>query len=748
MYDKLKARNVFGSLLKTHPIPLIRLLVFTGLCLTAPGVSSVCISSDASPPATVFPEFMLWTWFSGFAILFFCMLMAIILLWGRLRKTSRDLRDEKQKLFIATEKAARNERLVKEIYDNTNDVFFFHDLDGNMKEVNTSGLRESGYTIEQWQQYNIRDLVPDRMKRECDLYLDRIMKNEKDRGYMMIRNQAGEEILLEYNNSLVKDAYGRPTGVRGIARNITEQHNARKALKKSEEKYRTILDSIEDAYYEVDLVGRITFFNNAALHMLGYTAEELAEKNYRDLVHEKDKKTIFDAFNYVYRTRKPVKAFDWRLVKADKTICHVETSIAPNLDKNNIPIGFLGIIRDLTDRLEGEKRRRELESQLHQSQKLESIGTLAGGIAHDFNNILFPIIGYTEMAMEELPADSPLRDNLKKVMKSAARAKSMIQQILAFSRQRSDESGEAVRIEPFIKETVKLLRNTFPSTIEIQDSISKETGMVSINLSSLRQVIMNLCTNALHAMEDQSSGKLDITVEPVRITETDTANYQNLTSGEYVGIRIADTGEGIPLENMGKIFEPYFTTKPQDKGTGLGLSVSYGIIKNAGGIITVNSTAGIGTQFDILLPVVDREQAVSNDIGDVFAPLPTGKEYVLLVDDEHRIVELEKQMIESLGYRVFSRTSSIEALEAFKYDPQKFDIVITDQTMPNMTGKELAKELLDIRPDIPVIICTGFSEKVTVEKIKNIGIKAVLTKPIPKADMAVTLRRVLDEKNN
>ncbi len=734
--------------MKTHPLSLLRLPVLTVLCLTAPGVSSVSMSSDAPPQAAAYPEFMLWTWFSGFAILFFCMLMAIILLWGRLRKISRDLQDEKQRLFIATEKAARNERLVKEIYDNTNDVFFFHDIDGNMKEVNTSGIRESGYTIEQWQQYNIRDLVPERLKHECDLYLERIRKNEKDRGYMMIRNRAGEEILLEYNNSLVKDAYGRPTGVRGIARNITEQHNARKALKKSEEKYRTILDSIEDAYYEVDLAGKITFFNNAALHMLGYTAEELAEKNYRDLVHEKDKKTIFETFNYVYRTGKPVKAFDWRLVKKDRAICHVETSIAPNLDKNNTILGFLGIMRDLTDRLEGEQRRRELESQLHQSQKLESIGTLAGGIAHDFNNILFPIIGYTEMTMEELPADSPLRDNLKKVMNSAARAKSMVQQILAFSRQRSDESGESVRIEPFIKEIIKLLRNTFPSTVEIQESIGKETGMVAINLSSFHQVVMNLCTNALHAMEDQSSGKLDITVEPVRITKTDTANYQNLTTGEYVRIRIADTGDGISPENMEKIFEPYFTTKPQDKGTGLGLSVSYGIIKNAGGIITVDSTKGIGTQFDILLPVVGQEETVSTDIGDVFSPLPTGKEYVLLVDDEHRIVELEKQMIESLGYMVFSRTSSIEALEAFKYDPHKFDIVVTDQTMPNMTGKELAKALIDIRPDIPVIICTGFSEKVTMEKIKSIGIKAFLTKPIPKADMALTLRRVLDEKNN
>ncbi len=690
----------------------------------------------------------MYPWLTGTGIAFFCLLMAIILLTARLRKKTKALQDEKQRHFITAEKASRNERLVKEIYDNTNDVFFFHDLDGNLKDVNTTGMRESGYTLEQWKRLNIKDLVVERLKYECNLYLDRIRKNGEDRGYMMICTKSGGEILLEYNNSLVKDPYGRPMGIRGIARNITEQHNTRNALKKSEEKYRTILDSIEDAYYEVDLAGTITFFNSAAINMLGYSAEELKGKKYRELVHDKDKKTMTETFNYVHRTGKPVKASDWRFIKADQTVCHVEASVARNLYRNNTPIGFLGIIRDVTDRFEGDKRRRELEAQLHQSQKLESIGTLAGGIAHDFNNILFPIIGYTEMTMEELPKDSPLQENLQKVMKSASRAKAMVQQILAFSRQRSEEFDEPVQISPFIKEIIKLLRNTFPSTIVIEEKIAAETGRVSINLSSFRQVLMNLCINALHAMEEQPSGKLTITVEPLRITKTDTVKYQNLTTGEYISIRVADTGEGIPPESMGKIFEPYFTTKPQEKGTGLGLSVSYGIIKNADGIITVDSTPGKGAQFNIFLPIEDEQQPVPVEQKEFFTPLPTGNERILLVDDEHRIVELEKQMIESLGYKVFPRTSSIEALEAFKYDPHKFDIVITDQTMPNMTGKELAKEILDIRPDIPVIICTGFSEKVTLEKIKTIGIKAILTKPIPKNDMAVTLRRVLDEKDN
>ena len=723
----------------------MRLLALTCLYLTAPAFAAVCLSSDGHPQQAIPPAFVLWSWLAGTGILFFCMLMALILLYGRLKNRTKALQDEKQRHFMADEKSARNERLVREIYDTTNDVIFLHDLDGNLKDVNATGVRESGYTLEQWKRFNIRDLVPERVRHECDRYLERIRKNGKDRGYMVIRKQDGEEVLLEYNNSLIKDPYGRPTGVRGIARNITEQHTTRKALKKSEEKYRNIIDSIQDVYYEVDLAGKITFFNSAALNLLGYTAKELMAKNYRDVAHKDDKKTMFETFHYVYRTGKPLKAFDWRLVKADNTVCHVEASVALHLDKNNNPQGFLGILRDLTDRIEGEKRRRELENQLNQAQKLESIGTLAGGIAHDFNNILFPIIGYTEMTMEELPVDSPLQENMKKVLKSASRAKAMVQQILAFSRQRADEHSEPVHIAQFIKEIVKLLRSTFPSTISIEDHIAKETGRIAINLSSFHQVIMNLCTNALHAMEDMSTGKLSITAEQIRITQTDIGRYPNLTTGDYVRIRIADTGEGIPPESIGKIFEPYFTTKPQDKGTGLGLSVSYGIIKNAGGIITVNSVPGEGAQFDILLPVMDEQETVPAQNNGYFSSLPTGKEHILLVDDEHRIVELEKQMIESLGYKVFSRTSSIEALEAFKFDPHKFDIVITDQTMPNMTGKELAKAILDIRPDIPIIICTGFSEKVTLEKTKHIGIKAILAKPIPKTDMAITIRRVLDE---
>lgn len=702
-------------------------------------------ASPGGPAATAGHGMILWGWMSAAGIVIFSMFGAIILLVRRLREKSRQLSEEKQRHFMTLEKAVRNEQQLREILEASNDFFVFHDLEGNLKSIHSKELAEAGFTEEQIRNLNIRDLVPEPFRAECGLYLQRIQKNGTDRGYMHIRTPDEQEMILEYNNSLVTDNLGRPTGVRGIARNITEQQNTRSELKKSEQKYRTILDSIEDAYYEVDLIGNIVFFNHSVLRMLGFEESELKGKNYRELVDDNDRKTIFQTFNYVYNTGNPVKAFDWRLIRKDKTICHVETSVSLHKDQYNEPIGFLGIIRDLTERKEGEKRRRELEAQLHQSQKLESIGTLAGGIAHDFNNILFPIIGYTEMTIEDLPKDSPLRDNLDKVLKAADRAKSMVRQILSFSRQSSGQFTEPVYIEPVVKETTKLLHNTFPSTIAINVNISEPQSRVSIDLSQLNQVLMNLCTNALHAMEDQASGSLDISVATCRLNANETPPDRNLMPGEYLRLRVSDTGKGIDPNHLEKIFEPYFSTKPQEKGTGLGLSVSYGIIKNAGGSITAGIAPGGGACFDVYLPIVDGDTTISKESADYFSPLPTGSERILLVEDEHRIAELEKQMIENLGYQVSPRTSSIEALEAFRYNPGRFDLVITDQTMPNMTGMELAKEILSIRPDIPVIICTGFSEKVTMDKIQSIGIKAILTKPIPKSDMALTIRSALDE---
>ncbi len=527
------------------------------------------------------------------------------------------------------------------------------------------------------------------------------------------------------------------------ASNISREIQTRKALEKNEKKYRNILETIEDGYYEVDLEGNYQFLNNSALRILGYTWEELSGENYRKIIAEKDRQQVFETFNNVYRTGKPAKAFHWRAVRSDGSERHLEISVSLLMDNSGNAAGFQGIARDITERVTTQNKQRELEEQLQQAQKMESIGTLAGGIAHDFNNILFPIIGYTELAMQDIPGESQVFENLEKVMKSAQRAKSLVQQILNFSRQSANEPAEPVNIQPIIKETIKLLKNTIPSSIDISSDIQEDAKKTIINPARVHQVIMNLCTNAYQAMEDADTGKLEVGLKQVEVTEEASREHPYLTAGAYIRIAVSDTGCGIPSEIREKIFEPYFTTKPQEKGTGLGLSLSYGIVKNAGGTITVESTLGKGSTFYVYLPVAGENADVIRP--GTYRALPAGTGRILVVDDEQQLVELEKQMLESLGYEVIPRTSSVEAEEAFRHRPERFDLLITDQTMPNKSGQELIKAVRRLRPDLPVILCTGYSERISREKAESLAIEAVLLKPISKSDLAVAVNNALEK---
>ncbi|MBS3809683.1 MAG: PAS domain S-box protein, partial [Desulfobacterales bacterium] len=548
-------------------------------------------TSDAPPQGGEFFSALPGVWILTAAILLAVVAISIIAnIFQYLQK--KRLEDEIVRYRKIARDAVEQQKAIKDIFDHLNDHVFFHDMEGNLYEVSASVQRDADYTESELKQMNIKDLVPEQFKSQVDEYLERIRRNGSDRGYLRVVNKAGEEMLMEYNNTLIYDQNGSVVGVRGISRNITEQYRARKASEKSEKKYRTILETIEDGYYEVDLRGTYKFLNNSALRILGYRWEELAGKSYKSLIAEDDVGQVFETFNYVYRTGRPVKAFHWRSVCKDGSICHLETSVSLLFDDQGKAAGFQGIIRDISDRIKAQNKQKELEAQLQQAQKMESIGTLAGGIAHDFNNILFPMIGYTELAMQDLPEESTAYQNLKKVMKSAERAKALVQQILNFSRQSSNESAEPVYIQPVLKETVKLLKNTVPSFIDIQANIDENTGKVFINLAQMHQVIMNLCTNAYQAMENLEAGRMCVDLKQMEITEETSPDHYHLTPGSYACITVSDTGSGIPPEIREKIFEPYFTTKPQEKGTGLGLSVSYGIIKNAGGIITVESTSG------------------------------------------------------------------------------------------------------------------------------------------------------------
>jgi signal transduction histidine kinase/ActR/RegA family two-component response regulator len=380
-----------------------------------------------------------------------------------------------------------------------------------------------------------------------------------------------------------------------------------------------------------------------------------------------------------------------------------------------------------------------MKTRLMQAQKLESIGSLAGGIAHDFNNLLFPIVGLSEMMLDDFPPESPYYKDVQQILKAGKRGRELVQQILSFSRQSRDQLIP-VHIQKILKEALKLCRATIPADIPITRDIQTDCRPVMGDPTQIHQIVMNLVTNAFHAVEP-AGGTISIRLKEIFYSQPD-ASAHDLASGAYAMLSVSDTGTGIDPSIMDKIFDPYFTTKTKGRGTGLGLATVYGIVKALGGDIRVDSEVGEGSCFHVYLPV--QEISEPPEVETQPRPLPTGTEHILLVDDEASVVHLEKQMLERLGYRTTSFTDSLEALAAFEMDPSRFDLVITDMHMPELTGLQLAEEMIFVRPDLPVILCTGFSERINREKIGAVGIRDLLMKPVGMVDLAHKVREVID----
>jgi signal transduction histidine kinase/ActR/RegA family two-component response regulator len=390
--------------------------------------------------------------------------------------------------------------------------------------------------------------------------------------------------------------------------------------------------------------------------------------------------------------------------------------------------------------IQEQKRRTRLEEGLVQAQKMEAMGTLAGGIAHDFNNILGAILGYAEMARDDSSPGSQMEKDLDQIILAAERAKDLVKQILAFSRQ-TETDRVPLRPAAILKETAKLLRSSLPTTIEVRQDIDEDTGLILADPTQVHQIIMNLSTNAFHSMEEKG-GVLSFSLKKKVLTDEELVREPRLQPGTFVELSIADTGAGIAPEIQDRIFDPYFTTKEVGKGTGLGLAIVQGIVKSYGGIITCRSQVGVGTVFQITLPTLKGPMVLAEKSEYL---IPEGDERVLFVDDEKMLADMSRIMLERLGYKVTVLTSSIEALAVFKDNPDAFDVVITDQTMPGMTGTDLARRMREIRPNLPVILCTGYSSTISEEKISSLGIKGFALKPLAKRDIAVVIRKVLEE---
>lgn len=403
-------------------------------------------------------------------------------------------------------------------------------------------------------------------------------------------------------------------------------------------------------------------------------------------------------------------------------------------------IGVLGqSINAMLDKLAAAQEEKEtMENQLRQSHKLEAIGVLAGGIAHDFNNLLAIIMGYAELLEFPAEQDPTSVENVKNILVAANRAKELVRQILAFSRQAKVDRFP-LDLTPLIKESLKMLRSSLPSTIEIRDNLAPHCGLVLADPTQVHQILMNLCTNAQHAMED-NGGILTIQIQRVLLEDQISEAQKHLQPGVYVELIISDTGTGIRPDLIDKVFDPYFTTKPQGKGTGMGLAIVHGLVHEYGGEITVESTLGKGTTFHVFLPVV--EEAPVPDI-EKPSQVVCGTARILFVDDEKLLAQMGKELLEPLGYKVTVREKSLEALSTFQDNPDAFDIVITDQTMPDMTGTTLAQKILEIRKDIPIILCTGFSSLVDEDSAKKLGIQELAYKPLTKEAISSLISKVL-----
>ena len=398
--------------------------------------------------------------------------------------------------------------------------------------------------------------------------------------------------------------------------------------------------------------------------------------------------------------------------------------------------------KEIEIRQKFERERAELEKQLFQFQKMETIGTLAGGIAHDFNNILTPILGYTDMALEELPEESNLRFDIEQINNAAHRGKDLVQQVLTFSRE-VDFSNKPIHLQPIVTEVINLLKASFPPDVVINQHFDQKVGTVLADPTHIHQIVMNLCTNANHAMM-KTGGTLDVKLDAVRIDMRSSLKIPKLKKGEYIRLTISDTGHGMDIKTKERIFEPFFTRKEVGSGSGLGLSVVHGIINNYGGAIVVDSTPGKGTTFMIYLPKYAGD-ALENGIS-VKKPLK-GNEQILFVDDEPEITFMGKKMLENLGYKVSISSSSLSALEEFKKDPDRYSLLVTDQSMPNLTGTELAVLMKEIKPDLKIIIITGYADSLSDELISQTGISEVILKPMILDDFSKVIRRVLDKNN-
>ncbi|HCY86638.1 MAG TPA: hypothetical protein DHV36_16000 [Desulfobacteraceae bacterium] len=534
--------------------------------------------------------------------------------------------------------------------------------------------------------------------------------------------------------SVIKDAADRPVELSGTVQDITERKRAETKLKEMSNLLLSVTEGTTDAIFVKDLEGKYILANTATCKAMGKSHADVIGQTDRDLFSEETSRVIDKVDAEVIRSGKPVLAEENLITAEGDTVWLANKS--PFKDKDGRTIGLIGISRNITEFKQMAREKKILEDRLIQAQKIEAIGTLAGGIAHDFNNILYPIVGMSELLMEDLPKGSQEHENAAEILKAGKRGSKLVRQILALGRRNTEQQKLPLKLQIILKEVMKLIRATIPSNIDIREDISAGCGEIMADATQMHQILMNILTNAFHAVED-GGGLIRVGLHEVHIDAGELVDSA-LPQGVYARLSIEDTGHGMAPDIMDKIFEPYFTTKEKEKGSGLGLAVAYGIVKEHNGEIKVYSEPGSGSTFHIYLPVIREHAATPGKPAE--KRLQKGHEHILVVDDEEPIVKMTTAVLKRLGYQVTSFCSSPEAFTAFKNDPQAFDLVLTDMTMPQMTGNELARKIKEIRQDVPVIICTGFSKDMNRKKAEQTGIDGFLMKPVIKSQVGQLIR--------
>jgi two-component system cell cycle sensor histidine kinase/response regulator CckA len=627
------------------------------------------------------------------------------------------------------------------LVENTPDIFYRTDLNGLVLYASSSVFQQSGYTVDEVIGIDLAQQVY-AYPHERETFLKELQRRGSVRNFeARLKRKDGSTWWACTNAQFFRDRDGNVLGVEGITRDITnikeaeeEQRKIRLELEASHLMLQSVLDAVPDLLIVIDRDFKIQYSNYRGTGRTGSDRAAACDacygrfKRFKEPCEHCCALPVFDSGRIV--EREMFNPEDGRTS---------EVRAFPIFDAQRNVQMVVEHWRDISDQKRAESERQDYEARIRQMQKMEAIGTLAGGIAHDFNNILVAVIGYAELGLAELPKQSPIHRNLKQILAAGMRARDLVCQILTFSRQNKPEL-KPLQMSALVAEALKLLRSTLPTTIEITQLLATNLDYVMADPTQIHQIIMNLCTNAAQAMEEEG-GHLIVNLSQVELSARMVSKYPDSQPGRYVLLSVRDNGKGIAPDHIDKIFHPYFTTKEKGKGTGLGLAVVHGIVQSYGGFINVQSPPGRGATFNIYIPTIDPALA-EEDFAQ--AELPDGSERILLVDDEPLVMEVIAEMLARRGYQVKPVAGSLEALALFRRMPADFDLVLTDMTMPKMTGERLSNEIKSLRPDIPVILCSGYSEKLAGKNAADLGLEGLLMKPVEQEELIKTIRKVLD----